>query len=181
MQKQKSLSLAGKGQTAAVRRCPRFFRDRKRQSDHFAAAGYPTRRPKAAHGNERCGGFAPPSPALCATAKSGGRNSSRVIIVSDIIPCPRQIVNRAALFCGGWARSALGGCAALLSAALFFAETLPLGGGASRRRRAALFLAKGSSTPRRVRRAAPSRHTRRPFAAAARACRARRSFPLPAR
>lgn len=60
--------------------------------------------------------------------KSGGRNSSRVIIVSDIIPCPRQIVNRAALFCGGWARSALGGFAALLSAALFFAETLPLGG-----------------------------------------------------
>lgn len=178
MQKQKSLSLAGKGQTAAMRRCPRFFRDRKRQSDHFAAAGYPTRRPKAAHGNERCGGFAPPSPALCAPQKSGGRNSSRVIIVFGIIPCPRRFVNRAALFCGGWARSALSGFAALLSAALFFAETLPLGGGASRRRRAAFSILR---PPRRVRRAAPSRHTRRPFAAAARACRARRSFPLPAR
>lgn len=113
--------------------------------------------------------------------KGRGRNSSRVIIVFGIIPCPRRFVNRADLFCGGWARSALGGFAALLSAALFFAETLPLGGGASRMRRVALFLAKGLSTPRRVRRAAPSRHTRRPFAAAARACRARRSFPLPAR
>lgn len=170
MQKYKSLSLTGKGQTAAVRRCPRFFRDRKRQSDHFAAAGYPTRRPEAAHGNERCGGFAPPSPALCAPPKGRGRNSSRVIIVFGIIPCPRRFVNRAALF---------------------------FDGGASHMRRAARFILRpprrvrrppprnilfgGSFDPRQVRRAAPSRHTRRPFAAAARACRARRSFPLPAR
>ena len=175
-----------------MRRCPRFFRDRKRQSDHFAAAGYPARRPKAAHGNERCGGFAPPSPALCATAKRQraqlvARNNCIWYYTMPAADCqPRGFIlgRKRRLFSAAFCFAEtlpLGGFAALLSAALFFAETLPLGGCASRMRRAALFLAKGLSTPRRVRRAAPSLHTRRPFAAAARACRARRSFPLPAR
>ena len=178
MQKYKSLSLTGKGQTAAMRRCPRFFRDRKRQSDHFAAAGYPTRRPKAAHGNERCGGFAPPSPALCATAKRRraqlvARNDcTRYYTMPAAVCQPRGfILRRVGSFCPRRVRRPS------LRRTLFCGNSA-LGGGASRRRRAAFSILR---PPRRVRRPAPSLHTRRPFAAAARACRARRSFPLPAR